>query len=232
MDDVRHVSRRGRRTEAAGVEVMRKAPASSKGKSATTAGASSDLTASRHFQMGVILGPPAHGKTSLTDEMDEAYRRKGGRVIIVDPSNNWPGRGVWPGMAGLDKYLDTLRTSGPALLILDDADRYMRFPTNARLELMTSFRHWQKDVILVSRRPQGIPKDAIANADWLAVFAVREVYARRYIAEQIGRREVMKALPTERYQYLYFHQETGAFKVFSTKARKMDNTLADAKRLR
>ncbi len=204
--------------------------ASAKG-SGTTAGASKDLTAARDFQMGVILGPPAHGKTSLTDEIDEHYRSRGGRSIIVDPSNNWPGRGVWPGMKGLDRYLDSLRTSGPALLILDDADRYMRFPTNARLELMTSFRHWQKDVLLVSRRPQGIPKDAIANADWLAIFAVREVYARRYIAEQIGRREVMKAIPQERYQYLYWHQESGAFKVYGTKARKTDNTRADAKRL-
>lgn len=184
----------------------------------------------RPYEMMAIIGPPAYGKTSLTDELAERYRKEGGRVWICDPSNNWrharsrwPSPGAfWPenGLAGLDDALWTLRSVGPGLLILDDADYYMRFPTNARLELMTSFRHWQKDVLIVTRRPQGIPKDAIANADALALFAQREVYSRDYIGKQLGNRKIAAMIPTERYRYLYVRQDDdGAPKVFATTKR-------------
>lgn len=185
-----------------------------------------------HYEMLVMFGPPAHGKSSLADEIVRAYEKAGGKVWICDPSNAWPrhrGR-FWPQtgpkagdfLIGLDDMLWQLRNAGPGLLVLDDADRYMKHPTRAREDLIVSFRHWQKDVLIISRRPQGIPKDCIQNADALAVFATREVYARRYIGEQFGNRSISKQIPKVKFQYLYVRQDAEELQavVLQTKPRE------------
>lgn len=176
-------------------------------------------TPRRDYEMGVVLGPPAHGKTSFVDALAAAYASRGGRVVVVDPNDAWRGvphvQAVWPeggirgagGKAALDDLIATFEHSPPAMLVLDDADKYARHATEVIDDLMTSFRHWKKDVVVVARRPQGIPKDSLANASWLALFACREVYARRYIAEQVGDPAIMTEIPTEPFRFLYVRQD-------------------------
>lgn len=184
------------------------------------------------FEMLTVVGPPAHGKTSLTDEIAADYAKKGGKVWVVDPNLAWAGvsyvKPVWPrggirgaeGKASLDDLIAAFENNGPGMLILDDADKYARHATEVLDDLMTSFRHWQKDVVIVARRPQGIPKDAIANSNALAIFATREVHARRYIAEQIGDSKILKLIPTVPHEYLYYRQDGSfAHEVRKTKAR-------------
>lgn len=205
-----------------------KQPTQSKAK----AGASSPTAPTRDYEMLVVLGPPAHGKTSLVDEVALAYAQRGGKVWVVDPNLAWAGvphvTPVWPkggirgadGKGNLDELIAAFETNGPGMLVLDDADKYARHATEVIDDLMTSFRHWKKDVVVVARRPQGIPKDAIANASSLAIFSTREVYARRYIGEQVGDPKITKLIPTVPYQYLYYRQDGSfAHEIRKTKAR-------------
>lgn len=187
----------------------------------------------REYEMLVVLGPPAFGKTSLVDEQAFKYAARGGRVWVVDPNDAWKGvpyvRAVWPkdgiygedGKGNLNEMILWFETCGPGMLILDDADKYCRHATEAIDDLMTSFRHWQKDVIVVSRRPAGIPKDAIANANALALFHVREVNSKRYLTEQLSS-EVVAKIPKEPHAYLYVRQDAYLTnEVFETLPRKI-----------
>ena len=211
------------------------AGANTKGKAKGAQGGSANPEERRReYEMGVVLGPPAHGKTSFVDSLARWYASTGGKVIVVDPNDAWKGvsyvKAVWPrgGMRGaegkgaLDELIAGFERSGPAMLILDDADKYARHATEVIDDLMTSFRHWQKDVVVVARRPQGIPKDSIANASWLALFACREVYARRYIAEQTGDPQIMAEIPTEPFRFLYVRQDgTFARALYETQQREV-----------
>jgi hypothetical protein len=175
----------------------------------------------RDYEMLVVMGPPAHGKTTFVDELAKQYATgpRKGKVWVVDPNEAWVGvpyvTAVWPeggvrgrdGKGALDDLLASFETNGPGMLILDDADKYARHATEVIDDLMTSFRHWKKDVVVVSRRPAGIPKDAIANANALALFAVREVNSRKYLTEQFGGPEVVDEVPREPYRYLYVRQD-------------------------
>lgn len=176
------------------------------------------------YEMGVMMGPTGCGKTTGAELVALDYHRAGGKVWAVDPSRAWRGvRGVtpvWPanGLPGLDKLLVEMQSWGPGLVIFDDADKYMRRPTQVRDDWMTSFRHYQKDLILISRRPQGIPKDAISNARWFALYAgsMTEPGARAYMREAIDVK-LVKQTPTEEWHYLYLYR-VGA--VWSSEVRK------------
>lgn len=187
----------------------------------------------REYEMLVVLGPPAFGKTSLVDEQAYNYARRGGRVWVIDPNDAWKGvpyvRPVWPrdgiygedGKGNLNSMILWFENSGPGMLILDDADKYCRHATEAIDDLMTSFRHWQKDVIVVSRRPAGIPKDAIANANALALFHVREVNSRKYLTDQLSA-EVVGEIPKMPHAYLYVRQDAYLTReTYRTKPRRV-----------
>lgn len=179
------------------------------------------------YESMIIVGPSGFGKTSLADELQTRYvadaRARGakGNVWICDPAHNWPqhpGR-FWPGMSGIDDALIKHKTSGPGLLIFDDADLYYRHPTDARLELIVANRHWQKDVMMVARRPQGIHKDVFQNADTIAIFNMRQAYAREYINREMEDETISRQIPTERFRYLLIHRPSDTKAVFSTQQR-------------
>lgn len=190
------------------------------------------------YEMGLVMGPTGCGKSTFANEVSDAYSSQGGRVWAVDPSDAWRGaKGVtplWPqnGLVGLDRMLRETgpeRRLPPGLMIFDDADKYMRHPTQVRDDWMTSFRHYRKDVILITRRPQGIPKDSISNATWMALFAgsMTEPGARAYMRETLDAK-IVQQVPQEPYAYLYLYR-TGALwslEVRAVQPRKL-RTIAD-----
>ncbi len=91
---------------------------------------------------------------------------------------------------------------------MDDADKYMRRPSQVRDDWMTSFRHYRKDLVLITRRPQGIPKDSISNAKWMALYAgsMTEPGARNYMREALDAKTI-KLVPTQEWNYLYLYRE-------------------------
>lgn len=181
------------------------------------------------YETGMLFGPTGCGKTSTAHEIADAYARQGGRCWAIDPSRAWRGvRGVvsvWPGLRRLDDELggddpETGAVTGLAaepagLVIFDDADRYLRRPSQVRDDWMVSFRHFQKDLLIISRRPQGVPKDAVSNATWIALFAgsTTDPYARAYLRETFDAqsKEVLRQVPTEPYQYLYCYRVGGVW---------------------
>lgn len=164
------------------------------------------------YEMGLLMGPTGCGKSTGANEIADAYAKMGGRVWAVDPSRAWQGvKGVapvWPGLTGLDRMLTEMQQWPPGLVIFDDADKYMRRPTQIRDDWMTSFRHYQKDIVLITRRPQGIPKDSISNAKWMMLYAgsMTEPGARGYMRETLDAKTI-KQVPTQEWHYLYLYRQ-------------------------
>lgn len=194
----------------------------------------------RPYESLIIIGPSGYGKTSLVDEILTGYRRKGGNVWVVDPARSWthhpdlcPERcagahghlrripwTVRDGGDELDRQLERMETIGPGMLIFDDADLYYKHPTDARMEIIVANRHWQKDVVMIARRPQGIPKDIFQIADSIACFCMRQAYARHYLKDEFNDEgQLVRMIPTEKYKYLYVHRPTNTYAILSTKPR-------------
>lgn len=176
----------------------------------------------RPYETMIILGPSGFGKSALADELSESYRAAGGREWVIDPMGNWPGH---PGQfrytnaRDLDEHLHRLKSAGPGRIIFDDADLYYRHPTDARMEIVVGNRHMQKDVILIARRPQGLHKDFFQIASSMALFHMRQQYAREYIENEFEVPGITRKIPREKFRYLYVHRETGAMKVYATRPR-------------
>lgn len=149
----------------------------------------------------VILGAPASGKTTLIDKWIKDYRDAGGQVKILDPSAQFGSAGEWPS-EGPEAYLEGLKGNFSGLLVLDDADRYLSAsPKGIWRDLFTSFRHWGVNLLVVARRPQGVPKDVIASADELVLFRMSEVHARNYLSKLLGF-DVADEIPRDRFKYI------------------------------
>jgi GTPase SAR1 family protein len=153
------------------------------------------------LKTAVILGAPGSGKTTLVESWIADYKKTGGDVVILDPSRQFPGEGVWP-EEGPEKFLMGLKGKFRGLLVLDDADRYLSAtPRGIWRDLFTSFRHWGVNLLVVARRPQGIPKDVIASADEIIIFRLSEVHARSYLGKLLGR-DVAEDIPRDRFRFL------------------------------
>lgn len=173
-------------------------------------------------KLGVLLGAPGSGKSALITELIGQYN---GPVVIVDPSRQWIGRhpGAWYGEKGeadadVPALLSRLRARGfRGLLVLDDADQYLGSSTPKNPEykgLFAAFRHFGRtsaddktcgvDVILSTRRTQDIPKIAVANASWLAIFRMRSPEARKYIASiSDAAADGVKMAPKKAFEYVW-----------------------------
>ena len=223
VDVERAVAEGMNRDEVAKLVAKRAPKTQAKGHASESTGdpkTDNDPKAEREYEMGIVLGPPAFGKTSFVDMLARYYASQGGKVFVVDPNDAWRGvpyvTPVWvpkslprgERKSALDDIIASFEESGPAMLVLDDADKYSRRATEVIEDLMTSFRHWEKDVVVVSRRPQGMSKDAIANASWFAFFSCREVYARRYVAELFGPgNPIIREIPDEPHAFLYVRND-------------------------
>ena len=194
----------------------------------------------RPFELTVILGAPAQGKSSLADEWIETWakeRRGAGELAILDPAGVWAERGgQWPDDGPRDvrpaslravTFLRALRAQRwrsqdvpPMLLVLDDADAYFDSgkPPEIFRDLFTMFRHWRCDVLIIARRPQDLPKIVFTSARWCALFASREVYSRDYLRQYLGV-SIVRQIPREPHRYLLVDVDAQTAELRATKAR-------------
>jgi hypothetical protein len=162
------------------------------------------------FEIGIVMGKSGTGKTSLVESLVVPAARAGHRVWVVDPNDAWDGAendgirtvksppdGDWESVLNA---LAALRDK-PGTVVFDDADLYLRFcPSFARV-WMTSHRHLRKNLVLIARRPAGMA-DILGNADWFALFAMREENAREKWRATLGD-DVADMIPREPYRYAY-----------------------------
>ncbi len=187
------------------------------------------------YYTGLLFGPNGCGKTTFAEQIAFYYARGTnvrGKVWAVDPNGAWedsPGvKSIFPkeGNEGIDLMLEDSLRWGPGLMIFDDADSYIRHSTQIQTNYMTRNRHFRKDQLVIARRPQGIPKDAIASARFIALFAgsLTEVHAHDYFAGMFPE-EVLSAAPTAEYSYLLITREGARWKYEKrmTKPRKIKN---------
>lgn len=159
------------------------------------------------YEVGIVMGKSGCGKTSLVESIVVPAARRGWKVYAVDPNGAWEGvEGVRSVRAVDGDWESVLRALedpkiGPAIVVFDDADLYLRFAPRFALVWMTSHRHLRKHVILISRRPQGLT-DILGNADWFALFAMREENAREKWRRTLGD-AVADMIPDEKYVYCY-----------------------------
>jgi hypothetical protein len=142
----------------------------------------------RERAIAVALGAPGMGKSALTKKLVARYP---GEVRVLDPSGSFDELGEWPGRRGVQDWIDELTAEGegpagggwgPGLLVLDDCDRYLTAQAvdNFR-DVWLANRHLGLDVIANAHRPQGVPKDMIASAHRLYLFAQEEPRALEYL---------------------------------------------------
>lgn len=157
------------------------------------------------YEIGLVMGKSGVGKTSLVESIVVPAARAGHRVWAVDPNGAWEGvegvRSVRSPDGDYEGLCRELEKTPPGTVIFDDADGYLRFAPRFALVWMTSHRHLRKNIILISRRPQGLT-DILGNADWYALFMMREEHARRKWAMTLGE-ESAAMIPSEPYKYLY-----------------------------
>jgi len=159
----------------------------------------------RDRRIAVIVGAKRTGKTTLARHLVDRYP---GHVIVVDPADEWGELGVWPVPWGvrrrdaLLRWLGELTAEGrgawEGLLVLDDWDRYVAaVPGESWTDLLVANRHLGIDVLAIGHRPQALPKEALANADLLWIFATRERRARDALRDIPGLEDLEDAeIPT------------------------------------
>lgn len=189
------------------------------------------------YESMAVVGPSGYGKTSALDEIIERYAKEGqGKVWAIDPTGAWIGHRsvirIWgpktqAGMSFsmLDSAIVRLMTAGPGMLLCDDADFYYRHPTDVRMQLVIGNRSAQKDMVYVARRPQGLHKDIFQICETLLLFCQRQAYARKYLADELSsdfeKRQIIRMIPREKFQYLHVHRPTATAQVKVTKQRKL-----------
>ena len=178
------------------------------------------------LKTAVVLGAPGSGKTTLVEQWIGDYMRRGGDVMILDPSAQFGDLGVWP-EEGPEAFIINLKGNFHGLLVLDDADRYLSAtPRGIWRDLFTSFRHWGVNLLVVSRRTQGIPKDVIASADDVIIFRLSEPHARKYLRGLVGEKAT-EAIPSKRYEFVKVSPfDPDSMQKGTTTKRKIE-TLAD-----
>lgn len=192
------------------------------------------------YYTGLIFGPNGCGKTTIAEKIALFYARGtnvDGNVWAIDPNGAWEGsdyvKSLWPedGIPGVDEMLIDSRRWKPGLIIFDDADQYMSHSTQIKTNYLQANRHNKKDMLVLARRPQGIPKDAIAIARFVILFAgsLMEVYAREYF-EGIYPQEIIDAVPRTEYHYLLIRRQGGQFSYERRKTTPRKVKLASDKR--
>jgi hypothetical protein len=156
----------------------------------------------------LILGTVDQGKTTLARWLLKGMSNERGPLIAVDPARQFPG-GEWPRGFGYDqdvqrRWLQEITNDGEgpmmpptrdsdgnairkrvgpegAVLLLDDADRFLPNYPSRWADVWMANRHLRLDVIVTAHRPQDIPKPLIESASYLYLFNMGEPRALDYI---------------------------------------------------
>lgn len=112
----------------------------------------------RQPEVMLVAGKNGAGKTTLVRKLVSSFDARA--VLVVSPSGEW---GQWS--ADVQALVTRALASGVRVLVLDDCDAYLTANVGGFWNrLLSTNRHLGVDVVLVSRRPQELPRWAIAAA--------------------------------------------------------------------
>jgi GTPase SAR1 family protein len=157
----------------------------------------------RERTIGLIVGGPGAGKSTLARKLIRGAKARGERVRVIDPARQFGADGVMP--EDVDRYLFERRAARDTqLLVLDDADAYV--PSTLRdgsalRDLALRNRWWGVDVVITARRVQSLPPLLLSAVHhiWIFRLSPADRRGRERIAEVAGKE---LTLPTEPYRYL------------------------------
>lgn len=181
-----------------------------------------------YYNVTLVMGASGCGKTSLEQEDIDAAREAGVPVKIIDPQNVFAGDPDAYWGEDLEEHIMALKGKWSGLLVLDDADLYLRNTTvmgSVWHDLLISYRHWQVSIIICSRRPQDIPKLAQDVANTVALFQSRSFNATEAYKKWLGK-DLAEKIPKERFHYLLLDMDTNESAEYETKRREQ-RTAAD-----
>lgn len=158
----------------------------------------------RERTIGLIVGGPGGGKSTLARHLMASARARGERIRVIDPARQFGRDGVMP--EDVDRYLaERRRARDVDMIVLDDADAYV--PTtlksgSALRDLALRNRWWGVDVVITARRLQSLPTLLLSAVHHLWVFRLSPADAagRERIALVAGQD---LEVPTKAYQFVY-----------------------------
>lgn len=169
----------------------------------------------RERKIVAAFGAPGMGKSALGRVLISGYiaQHGTGSVRALDPSRTFEDLGVseWPGRSGVEDWLSELTGDGegpggggwgPGLVVLDDADRWLRpWIQEEVVDLFIANRHLGLDLFITAHRPQAVSKDLVGGVSELWLFAQEEPHALEYFMRMQALKATLKSsdveLPTE-----------------------------------
>jgi hypothetical protein len=119
----------------------------------------------RHPSVFLLIGRNGAGKTTLARKLVSRFRAN--EVQVISPSGEW---GEWESPP--EPLVTRAVARGVRVLVLDDVDAYLASDSSYWRRLLSTQRHLGLDVLLLTRRPQGLPYWAVAVATTAYVFPV------------------------------------------------------------
>jgi len=113
-----------------------------------------------------VLGLQGSGKTTLVKRLI-----RGSAHSVLDPLHEY-GSQYNVGSYDVEQFFRNVRNSGPRIVVLEEASRYLgkKSPSKAGLTYMDEHRHLDQHVVVVCRRPSQLHPDVIELANFLVVF--------------------------------------------------------------
>ena len=121
----------------------------------------------------LVAGRNGTGKTTLARKLVSSVAPEA--LCVVSPSGEW---GSWEAqrvergrvVAGPQRIVTAALKAGARVLVLDDCDAYLAgVESEFWRRLLSTNRHLGLDVVLITRRPQELPRWSIAAATRLYV---------------------------------------------------------------
>jgi len=124
------------------------------------------VKSARQPEVMLVVGRNGTGKTTLARKLVSSVAEAD--RIVISPSGEW---GAW---SDTPEQLVTAGVArGATVLVLDDCDAYLAgVESTYWRRLLSTNRHLGLDVVLLTRRPQELPRWAIAAATRLYVFTL------------------------------------------------------------
>ncbi len=153
-----------------------------------------------------IFGKQGSGKTALEKQIIRNYVAKGGKVIVLDRQNQFPGYSVWPGLDHVEEYIQTkILNKHTGLFIMDDADIFMTSRSKQVIrDMIASFRHYGLDIVVSAKMPQSIDVTLLGCLDIACIFRMPSPHGRAHLEEWLGDDfpDLMHNIPKDKYEFV------------------------------